>query len=194
MMAQALSPNIEKIISAISFLISEGDRLGINLTQYDIVKSLFLADRSHLNEWGRPITFDNYFAMEHGPVPSLAYDLLKNNEYVMRRRGIGELPWRRDRIDNRRFSFHVGQTVDFDEFLSPSDKAALFSALETVNSLTFSQIRRLTHEDPAYVDAWRDDGGRDSYPMKFDLLFEGQEDSQSDAETIAEYSAYVSAG
>ena len=193
-MTRPLSPHIGKVISSICFLISEAERLNFTLTQYDIVKSIFLADRSHLNKWGRPITFDNYFAMEHGPVPNLSYDLLKDNEYAKRRYGLDKLPWVRKALDARRFSFHSEGSVDVDALLSESDKEALTSALETVKILTFGQIRRLTHEDPAYVEAWREDGGRNAYPMRFELLFEGRDDAEAQAETIAEYSAYVSAG
>ena len=57
----------------------------MQITQYDIVKSLFLADKAHLNRYGRPITFDNYFAMKDGPVPNLAYNLLKRDNYSLRR-------------------------------------------------------------------------------------------------------------
>lgn len=66
-------PDKDRILEAILFLIGRSS----SLSQYEIVKSLFLADRTHLNTYGRPITFDNYVAMEHGPVPSLAYDALK---------------------------------------------------------------------------------------------------------------------
>jgi len=193
-MMRALSPHIGKIISSIYFLISEAERRDIRLTQYDIVKSIFLADKSHLNKWGRPITFDNYFAMEHGPVPNLSYDLLKENDYVMSQFGIDKLPWFRRQGEGRNFSFHCHEERDVDGFLSESDKAALTTALEIVSTLSFDEIRRLTHDDPAYVNAWQEDRGKKAYPMRYDLLFEGRDDAEDQAEIIAEYSAYVSTG
>ncbi len=66
-----LEPDIRKILEAISYVIAEGRRRCLLVEQYDILKTLFLADKSHLNKFGRPVTFDNYFAMRAGPVPSL---------------------------------------------------------------------------------------------------------------------------
>lgn len=42
-----------------------------------IFKILYFAEREHLVKWGRPITFDKYIAMEHGPVPSVIFDVFK---------------------------------------------------------------------------------------------------------------------
>jgi uncharacterized phage-associated protein len=51
-----------------------------HLTRRDfhkVFKILYFADRKHLYDWGTPITGDTYIAMEAGPVPSRAYDMLK---------------------------------------------------------------------------------------------------------------------
>jgi len=39
-----------------------------------LIKLLYLADRRALICWGRPITFDCYFSMPHGPVLSFTLD------------------------------------------------------------------------------------------------------------------------
>ena len=72
-----LKPHYRKILESLIFLISEASKRGHRPTQYDLVKSIFIADLWHMNKHGRPITFDNHVAMEHGPVPSEAYDMLK---------------------------------------------------------------------------------------------------------------------
>ena len=46
------------------------------ITQYFIGKLLYLADKAHFLDWGRPITFDRYVAMVHGPVPSAVRNML----------------------------------------------------------------------------------------------------------------------
>ena len=38
---------------------------------------LLFADKKHLERYGRFITGDTYSAMENGPVPSFAYDVVK---------------------------------------------------------------------------------------------------------------------
>lgn len=185
-----MKPNVDRIVAALYFVIIEAHRRGRDVSQYDLVKTLFLADRAHLNEWGRPVTYDNYCAMLHGPVPSLAYDLLKGNEKAMRDHHLHGVPWNsvHHRNSTKHF-FPVSGALDYQDFLSESDCEALVSSLNVVQSLGFGQIRRLTHEDPAYVDAWREDGGRAAYPMKLGLLFE--EPNFDQAATLAEYSSYV---
>jgi uncharacterized phage-associated protein len=45
-----------------------------------LLKLLYLADRKALLELGRPITFDRYVSMKHGPVLSQVYDLMVAEE------------------------------------------------------------------------------------------------------------------
>ena len=187
-----LTPNPNRIVAALFRAMTVAHGRGQEVTQYDLLKTLFLADRSHLNEWGRPVTFDNYCAMEHGPVPSLAYDLLKGNAKSMRDNAIIALPWTSEHIvpnkGTKRF-FPIDGKIDVEDFLSESDIAAVDDSLTTVKRLGFGQIRRLTHEDPAYLDAWRPDGPTASYDMKLGLLFENPNFEQ--AMLVAEHSANV---
>ena len=161
-----VKPNRQKILEAIVFLVSEADRLKKIASQYDIVKSVFLADRKHLNEFGRPITFDRYVAMKHGPVPSTVYDFLKKNPENE------ELPWKREKVDETVFRFYAASRVYNDDILSESDKAALSDSFIIVKSLGFQQIRKLTHEDPAYIDAWEDDDILKAFDMSYVMLFD----------------------
>lgn len=43
-----------------------------------LIKLLYLADRAALVKWGRPITFDSYFSLPHGPI--LSFTLNKIND------------------------------------------------------------------------------------------------------------------
>lgn len=187
-----LHADINKLLAAVCYVIDFAEQKGIVFSQYDIVKSLFLADRHHLNEWGRPITFDNYVAMNHGPVPSLAYDLLKGNEFALNRLQIEKLPWSRKSASNGVFSYFGADAGTFKRYLSESDIDALNGAATIVEELSFGQIRRLTHDDPAYLDAWRDDGGARAYEMKLALLFE--EANEDRAAELEEYSRFVQTG
>ncbi|SMH58180.1 Panacea domain-containing protein [Maritimibacter sp. HL-12] len=185
-----MRPNVDRILAALYFVMGEAQRRGRKVSQYDLVKTLFLADRAHLNEWGRPVTYDNYCAMLHGPVPSLTYDLLKGNEKAMRDHHLHGLPWKSvPHINSTKHFFPVDEALDPQDFLSESDIEVLANSLGVVLSLGFGQIRRLTHEDPAYVDAWRGDGDRAAYAMKLGLLFD--EPNFEQAATLAEYSSYV---
>ncbi|QJX04100.1 Panacea domain-containing protein [Rhizobium brockwellii] len=161
-----ITPNEPRILETVVFLISEADRLGKQATQYDIVKSIFLADRRHLNEYGRPITFDRYVAMEHGPVPSSVYDLLKKDPVA------AGLPWTRIQTGAKTYRYTDAQRVFDEGILAESDCEALAESFVTVKSLGFAQIRKLTHEDPAYVDAWEDDSDKKSFDISYVMLYD----------------------
>ncbi|WP_428055383.1 Panacea domain-containing protein [Candidatus Avelusimicrobium alvi] len=42
-----------------------------------LMKLLYIADKVHLNNYGRTISMDSFCAMQKGPVPSLSYDMIK---------------------------------------------------------------------------------------------------------------------
>ena len=46
-----------------------------------LIKLLYLADREALLRWGRPITTDRYFSMDHGPVLSRVLDLVTDGDH-----------------------------------------------------------------------------------------------------------------
>src|SRR4029079_17679981 len=49
------------------------------ITAFYASKAVFLADKNHLNKFGRPVVGDRYIAMDNGPVPSVIYDWFKGN-------------------------------------------------------------------------------------------------------------------
>lgn len=63
----------EKFREAMLFLAERVE----DLTVLKAAKLLYLADRHHVRNFGHPILGDWYVAMDHGPVPSNAYDELK---------------------------------------------------------------------------------------------------------------------
>ncbi len=169
-----LQPNLNRIIEAVLFVVREAERRKIAVTQYVVVKTIFLADKGHLNKYGRPITYDNYVAMENGPVPSVTYNVLKEHPKVVARYG-KPFPWHRreaPELGIRCFAFERPSRGVNEDVLSPSDMQELEAALQTVNLLGFKQIRKLTHDDPAYRAAWQRDGDRRQYPISYSLLFE----------------------
>ncbi len=63
----------EKAIEAILFIAHSLP----NATMHSISKIFYLADKQHLQDYGRLICGDRYIAMEYGPVPSAIYDMMK---------------------------------------------------------------------------------------------------------------------
>ena len=116
---------------------------------YHVCKILYYGDRHHLEDCGRLICGDSYCAMKDGPVPSGTYDLIKDVRD----------PWRKSAFaDVAREAFEiVGNTVkplrtpNLD-FLSESDLESLDSSIHTVGNLSYSSLRRMSHDD-AYRSA-----------------------------------------
>lgn len=167
-----LQANRHKLLEAILYLIAKGEADGRPLTQYQIVKSLFLADTAHLNAYGRPITFDNYAALEFGPVPVEAYDMLKPGYPWGKWFGLPQEPWERHQVSARAFEYCRPAREANLRALSKSDIKALTAALERVRELGFGGVRDETHEHPAYVEAWDRRGGARSAPMTYAKLFD----------------------
>lgn len=177
-----LEPNRRKLLEAILYLIGQGERDGAPLTQYQIVKSLFLADTAHLNSYGRPITFDNYSAMEFGPVPNEAYDMLKPTYSWRMKLGLDRAPWEREPIPRTAALRYVRPARQANlRVLSQSDVDALTTALERIRELGFGGVVDATHSHPAYVAAWDRRGAAGSVPMDYvALLSAPDEDAVED--------------
>ncbi len=61
----------QKSIEAILYIAQQTTNL------FNIIKTLYYADKLHLESYGSLITSDRYVAMDDGPVPSGAYELIK---------------------------------------------------------------------------------------------------------------------
>ncbi|MEX0851949.1 MAG: Panacea domain-containing protein, partial [Bauldia sp.] len=65
-------PKIDKIVELLLYLAHKRP----DADKYQAVKFLYLADKEHLNRYGRPLTYEVYYAMDYGPVASVTLDLL----------------------------------------------------------------------------------------------------------------------
>ncbi len=174
-----LRPNLKRILESILFLIAEAERGGGYLTQYEIVKSLFLADKKHLEGYGRPITFDNYTAMKNGPVASEAYNMLKVNYNADAYFDEAWPIWTSEPSPSDgdyALKYHRLKRQPNIRALSESDRLALLDSFKTVKALKFAGVRDLTHNDPAYVAAWKENGGKKAYEMDYVLLLPSQDE------------------
>ena len=65
-----------RILEAFSYI---AERMPANKkNMYNVLKVFYLADKIHMDRYGRFIFDDRYSAMPKGPVPSQAYDLMKS--------------------------------------------------------------------------------------------------------------------
>jgi uncharacterized phage-associated protein len=64
----------QKAIQATLYILS---KLGGEADYHKVFKILYFAEQKHLIKYGRPVTSDEYQAMQFGPVPSYLYDIFK---------------------------------------------------------------------------------------------------------------------
>lgn len=55
---------------------------GGKLNYMKLVKLMYLAERQALLKWGRPITYDLYFSLPHGPILSATLDLINESRQI----------------------------------------------------------------------------------------------------------------
>lgn len=170
--ADAMLPAGERVREAILHLIHRADVNRFEVTQYDILKSLFFADRSHLNRYRRPITFDQYHALPDGPVPSLSYDVLKEALIAFDAIGIDEALWETEPAGGRAIRYFNALRDGSDDVLSESDVEELDAAQDLVRELGFRGVWEKSHADPAYKKAWEQRGDSKRFPMRYEDLLD----------------------
>lgn len=162
--------NFEKTLAALAYLAGKNVPA---LDVYKLHKLLFLADKYHLVTYGRPVTGDQYAAMEYGPVPSITYDLLKN--FVEQRPD--------NRTQRVAAVLEVERQYKYPRFrakaqpdpdvLSQSDVQALDRTIALFGDKTFEELKAITHEMPAFRQAWQErPPDKGSVPMEFEAFFE----------------------
>lgn len=134
-------------------------------TYHSIGKLLYFADKTSLERYGRQICDSTYFAMEHGPVPSEVYDLMK------------EAP------ASGEFGFTVGnerdiiplREADTDE-LSDSDIECLDDMIALYGTVPFWKKSQDSHDD-AWQQAWQSRGKSASNRMPLESIVALLEDA-----------------
>lgn len=167
-----MTPNGPKVREALIHVIREADKIDARLTQFEVLKTLFLADRAHLNRYGRPITFDQYVAMQDGPVPSLAYDVLKEAIGPLHEAGITEPLWRSEPAGGKKIHYFGACRDASEDVLSESDLEELTAAFWLVRNWGYKNTWEHVHKDAAYNEAWPKRGNAWQHPMETALLLD----------------------
>ncbi len=117
-------------------------------SMYTILKMVYVADRMHLESYGRPITGDNFIAMKQGACPSRIYDSMK----ALR----GE-PKTNFLPDSEKYLVVDSTTHEVDvlarpamDALSATDLECLESTIALLKSRGWQHIRDLAHDN-----AWK---------------------------------------
>jgi uncharacterized phage-associated protein len=112
---------------------------------HSILKLLFFADKTHLNRWGRPIVGDTYRALPYGPVAQVTYEIFKCEPLALELLELDDFPFE---VRNR---YRLWPTREADlSRLSRSDIQALQESWDRFAELSFADLAKISHLDPAY--------------------------------------------
>jgi uncharacterized phage-associated protein len=148
---------------------------GGRMSHMKLIKLLYLADRKALLQWGRPITFDWFVSMPHGPVLSFTLDRINAD---------------RDPSDpsywHRYISERQGHEVSLlggtpKDQLSAAEEELLDEVFAEFGRMDQWQLRAYSHSLPE----WRDPQGS-SLPIEIRDIFLGERRSESEIEEIEE--------
>ncbi len=133
--------NAEKAYQGILWMLNRAG--GGRLDLHTALKACYFADKSHLNEYGRPIFGVQYRAMKYGPVPLEIYELLKGEPIWLWEVGLDSFPWR---LAGRGTIIPDGNlpTPNLGVF-SQSDMRHLEAGFERASGMTFDARTRETH-------------------------------------------------
>lgn len=127
----------QKAYAAIHWMVTQKHDLDLHAS----LKSCYFADKTHLNERGRPIFGATYRAMKFGPVPLEIYEMMKGEALWKAELGFETFPWE---LHGFRLRLVANSTPNLDA-LSDSDIEHLTRGLEKSTSMDFTERTEVTH-------------------------------------------------
>ena len=122
-------------------------RHGRRMNHMKLIKLLYFADRAALIKWGRPITFDWYYSLRHGPV--LSFTLNRINEDPEP----GKVSyWHQFISERREHEVELVQDAPTDQ-LSKAELELLDMVFAKFGRMNQWQLRDFSHK---YFGEWRD--------------------------------------
>lgn len=149
-------------LAKIKFAFSEGKALAAlafvaqsrpGLTPFFVSKVFYLAEKQHVNQYGRPIVADTYIAMTEGPVPSTIKHYIDQNWFWVSEPAHSAQAYRIHRRQGALPKLMPGSTsLDFAS-LSESDKECLLEAIAFCEGKSPEELSFITHLDKAWSNA-----------------------------------------
>ncbi|WP_312924963.1 Panacea domain-containing protein [Atlantibacter hermannii] len=151
----------EKALEAILYVASKAP----NPDLYHVGKILYFADRAHLERYGRLITGDEYKAMKDGPVAENTYDIIKiaqgKGRFIPNGIEVEDIKSAL-RVYEKPGKYRVEPLRAFNEnVFSDSDLMCIDYAIEKIGSLSFGQIRDLSHDE-----VWQSANENEEIPLE----------------------------
>jgi len=145
-----------KSVQTIAYFVRKA---GGTIQKLKLIKLIYLAERRSFERRGRPMNFDSYLSLPHGPIASSALNGIDHN-FV-------RPEWDAIALANKR-DVSIAAEVE-DDRLSRADRAILDAIWDEFGGMTASQIRNWTHDHCAeYVEV----GAGASLPIDFAEILE----------------------
>ena len=145
--------NKEIAVEIILYLIKQVE----NLSLFSLCKLLYLAEKTHLENWGSSLCGEPFVAMKSGPVPSKSYDLLKESRQY-RKHGF-------QLKENNLIALRPPNM----RRISPAVKDTLDKTVSKYGSHQWHILRNLSH-DQAWQNAWDSRGDKQSILMPLETV------------------------
>jgi uncharacterized phage-associated protein len=144
-----------------------------------LIKLMYITDRAALIKWGRPLTWDSYVSMPHGPVLSATLDLINEGPTL----GRDDSPWHR-LIIRATDPYQVKlQSEPSDEELSEAEEELIRIVFDKYGKMNRYKLRDMLHQ---VLPEWKDPKGS-SLPIEYrDILAAGKKTPQEIAEIESE--------
>ena len=183
--------NLEKLVNALALFAASGIS---DLTKLKAAKLLYLADRLHLYKYGRPITGDRYVAMDLGPVPEDAFQLISRLiqpvevEDEALKVALDRLEVHRGLLHRYKYPILKARTQPDLSVFSDSEVEVLNQVFAEYGRRTARELVDLTHEHLAYkrADKTRAKGSSESLPYEF-FFEDAPEDVRDRARCLANF-------
>lgn len=169
--------NQEKTLEAVVYVASKVPGIDI----YHTVKTMFYADKKHLNMYARPVLGDLYIKMDNGPVPSLVRDIINNNSFLQ-----SELRAKiRNAFETRGHNKNITVKRNADlSYFSESDLECLDEAIDFCKDKSFGELKDLTHAEEAWIKAGLNGN------MDYELLIDRENPHRDDIIADLEENSY----
>jgi uncharacterized phage-associated protein len=164
----------EKLVHTLAFISFSRGVSGLD--KLKILKLLYLADKRHLLETGRPILGDRYSCMPYGPVPSQTYNIIND---VMAgdpdMRPANETAFA-EYFDIDRSPTHatlVGKKAPDLDLFTPFELSILDEVIDTYGAKSGVQLSDMLHKDPIWTtSAKKLPHPKSSVEIPWELFFE----------------------
>lgn len=156
-----------------------------------LLKMLYLADRIALSQMEQPITGDRYVSMKYGPVLSIVYDLVKENERSNNHDFVNKaLPiWSKFISSKKNHKVSLLKLPEIQE-LCEEEEEIIEKVYQTFGKLDPFTVAEWTHD----LKEWQNPGNS-AIPIKIEDILVSIEKSQEEIEEIrkeASREAYLS--